>query len=511
MAIEGVDYSYDPPNPTGLVEAGKKFVVRYGAVGNTGKHLTAAEVTALRAAGLAIVANVEETASAYRGASAGTRHATAGASFFRSLGFPVDTPIYFSVDWDAGSGDWADIDAALRASAQVLGVERVGVYGSYDVIEHCAKAGTARWFWQTYAWSGGRWSTRAHLQQYRNNVSLAGGTVDLTRAMTADYGQWGAAVTVSQNGWTVDTSGSSQDTADIYPGIAVPNGVRKGDVAVVFRYLARRFHAEVEPLHPGWCWGWFVKVVAGGTDISNHSSGTAIDLNAPDHPLGAVNTFSAAQQTAIHKILKDLDGIVRWGGDYTGRHDDMHFEIIKPAAAVKVVADRIRAGADMTFEADQVPIHYPHEETYTGPTALGMAKDSAQEARDLIKALTNTVALNQAALLKAIGAADDGAAVIAAVQAESAKLQQAQAADAARDAATAAAIQAATAELAAIAELLRTAGGDPNLAPVLERLDALDHTIATTGAQAGQQAATAVLNRMAAAQDAEAAALRQQG
>jgi hypothetical protein len=36
-----------------------------------------------------------------------------------------------------------------------------------------------------------RWHPRAHLQQYRNGVALAGGTVDLDRAATVDYGQWG--------------------------------------------------------------------------------------------------------------------------------------------------------------------------------------------------------------------------------------------------------------------------------------------------------------------------------
>jgi hypothetical protein len=49
----------------------------------------------------------------------------------------------------------------------------------------------ARWFWQTLAWSGGRWAGHNHLEQYRTGVSLAGGTVDLCRSKTVDYGQWG--------------------------------------------------------------------------------------------------------------------------------------------------------------------------------------------------------------------------------------------------------------------------------------------------------------------------------
>jgi hypothetical protein len=96
------------------------------------------------------------------------------------------------VDWDAGSSDWATIDAALRASAAVLGTDRVGVYGSYDTIAHCAAAGTATWFWQTYAWSGGKLHPKAHLYQYKNGVTVGGGDCDLTRGLTTDFGQWNA-------------------------------------------------------------------------------------------------------------------------------------------------------------------------------------------------------------------------------------------------------------------------------------------------------------------------------
>jgi hypothetical protein len=72
-----------------------------------------------------------------------------------------------------------------------MGAARVGVYGSYDVMNWAKRDGVARWYWQTFAWSGGRWAGHNHLEQYRNDVSLAGGTVDLCRSKTADFGQWG--------------------------------------------------------------------------------------------------------------------------------------------------------------------------------------------------------------------------------------------------------------------------------------------------------------------------------
>jgi hypothetical protein len=191
MTIEGVDYADARPSPAKLYALGKRFVVRYGGPGRTSKQLSEAELKGLIGAGLSVVANAEGAADGYRGRTVGRAWAKQAEEHFRSLGMPGDRPIYFSVDWAAGADDWADIDAALRGSAEIIGAARVGVYGGYNTIRHCATAGTARWLWQTYAWSDGRWWAGAHLQQYRNGVTVAGGDCDLNRAMVADYGQWG--------------------------------------------------------------------------------------------------------------------------------------------------------------------------------------------------------------------------------------------------------------------------------------------------------------------------------
>ena len=127
----------------------------------------------------------------------------------------------------------------------------------------------------------------------------------------------------------------------------VPGGkisMRKGDVATVLSYVANRFHSEVEPLKWPGNWGYAERKIRGGSSLSNHASGTAIDLNAPAHYLGARGTFSAKQVRAIRRILKDCGGVVRWGGDYRGRKDEMHFEINAGTAAVARVAKAIRAG-----------------------------------------------------------------------------------------------------------------------------------------------------------------------
>ena len=129
---------------------------------------------------------------------------------------------------------------------------------------------------------------------------------------------------------------------------SVPGGkiaMRKGDVATVLSYVANRFHSEVEPLVWPGNWGYAERTIRGNsTTLSNHASGTAIDLNAPRHPLGKVGTFSSAQRGRIQKILRDCGGVVRWGGNYNGRKDEMHFEINAGTAAVAKVAKAIRAG-----------------------------------------------------------------------------------------------------------------------------------------------------------------------
>lgn len=147
----------------------------------------------------------------------------------------------------------------------------------------------------------------------------------------------------SQNGW----SASADRTAiGIVPfavaGVGFPNGVRSGDVLTVLTYVAERFHRTVEPLRDGWCWGYYFKSIEGSSTLSNHASGTAIDINAPRHPMGKRGTFTASQVQNIRRILLFCENTVRWGGDYSGRPDEMHWEINASASAVARIAAKIR-------------------------------------------------------------------------------------------------------------------------------------------------------------------------
>jgi hypothetical protein len=162
--------------------------------------------------------------------------------------------------------------------------------------------------------------------------------------------------------------------------------VLHGDVATVLLHVAAQFHQHVEPLNAGWCWGYYYRKIAGSKRLSNHASGTAIDLNAPNHPMGRANTFSPGKRAEIRKILHFCEGVVRWGGDYTGRKDDMHFEIVGNAAAVARIAKKIRTGhaakpapakldtdgvlGPATIKRWQQIMHTPVDGTITDPSDL---------------------------------------------------------------------------------------------------------------------------------------------
>lgn len=146
----------------------------------------------------------------------------------------------------------------------------------------------------------------------------------------------------SQNGWPVVDQSAVVER--VIGGARIVNGWLKGDVDVIFTDLAVWLDRDIEAsITPG-CWGHHVKKIEGSSSYSNHSSGTAFDYNAPNHPMGSRNTYPAAKRDKIRARLKGrYAGVIRWGGDYTNRPDDMHFEIDDDRAAVKMVADKIRA------------------------------------------------------------------------------------------------------------------------------------------------------------------------
>lgn len=139
----------------------------------------------------------------------------------------------------------------------------------------------------------------------------------------------------SYNGWT-----ASKDPKDfggiqalVVAGESFSPGVRKGNVHTAFSWLANQLHTRVEPIFKaGWHeadeWGWNFRLNRNDSNLSCHSSATAIDYNATRHPNGKSSTFSPSQVREIRAILAEAPGIFRWGGDFGGTKDEMHWEII---------------------------------------------------------------------------------------------------------------------------------------------------------------------------------------
>ena len=145
----------------------------------------------------------------------------------------------------------------------------------------------------------------------------------------------------SSNGWP-----ASKDPAEIgIKSFKVPGTDLKircaEKVAPLLIGLASEFHETIEPIDKGTLddWGYAFRMIRGSTDsLSNHSSGTAIDLNATKHPLGKENTFSPENADKCIALAKKYG--LFWGGDYKNRADEMHFEInVSP----KKVSELIKA------------------------------------------------------------------------------------------------------------------------------------------------------------------------
>jgi hypothetical protein len=146
----------------------------------------------------------------------------------------------------------------------------------------------------------------------------------------------------SYNGWPAS---ENKAEINIQPfgdnvGLPFPGGVKGGDVATVLGYVATQFHYRVEPVVSGWDWGYTYKAnVNNPSSLSCHASGTALDINSPEHPNGVGGTFTDAQVGEIYAILDEVQGAVDWLEGY----DEMHFEIAVDADTLADVARALPA------------------------------------------------------------------------------------------------------------------------------------------------------------------------
>ena len=146
----------------------------------------------------------------------------------------------------------------------------------------------------------------------------------------------------SYNGWPAS---KDQTEIDVKPfaikGTAIKIRCAK-DAGPLLAAFAAEFHALIEPIDEGKLddWAYAFRMVRGTTDkLSCHSSGTAIDLNATQHPLGKAGTFELAKVPMIQALAKKYG--LTWAGDYRGRKDEMHFEVSISQEKARALAKKL--------------------------------------------------------------------------------------------------------------------------------------------------------------------------
>jgi hypothetical protein len=188
---EGVDLAWGRPGVAALKAAKVTFVMRYLSHDTTGKNLSRSEAQQYTDAGMSVGVVWETVADrALAGYATGAQDARDALAQATACGMPSGRPIYFAVDFDASPAQKNAIIQYFKGVNSVLGVSRTGAYGGYYPIKWLFDAALIGYGWQTYAWSGGKWDSRAQLQQYSNDHTIGGVGLDYDRSTKSDFGQW---------------------------------------------------------------------------------------------------------------------------------------------------------------------------------------------------------------------------------------------------------------------------------------------------------------------------------
>lgn len=145
----------------------------------------------------------------------------------------------------------------------------------------------------------------------------------------------------SANGWT-----ASPNQDEIGIGVfTVVGGIRPVKlrcakaVAPLLVAACKEWHKNVEKLEPGEVQGYAYRDVRGGAGtLSNHASGTAVDLFPSRHPQGdADGNFTPEQRKAVLDICAKYG--LRSGGTYKNAKPDwMHIEVnLSPAKVAELI------------------------------------------------------------------------------------------------------------------------------------------------------------------------------
>ncbi len=115
--------------------------------------------------------------------------------------------------------------------------------------------------------------------------------------------------------------------------------VRKGYAAEALSAWAAWYDRNVPGEIVSPTWGWSATNDVGN---SNHLSGTALDINAPQYPWGGsrMQQVYPDRVAAIRRGLKEFEGIIFWGADWS-RKDEMHFQLNSGTASGDGASERL--------------------------------------------------------------------------------------------------------------------------------------------------------------------------
>jgi len=143
-------------------------------------------------------------------------------------------------------------------------------------------------------------------------------------------------ILTSSNGWTASKDAVEIDIISVpIKGTKIKVRCAKAVAPLIAGFCAE-FHELIEPIDEGSLddWGYAFRNIRNSPDkLSNHASGTAVDLNATKHPLGKVGTFPPEKVPMIKALAKKYS--LTWGGSENWkRRDEMHFEVAIPPSKI---------------------------------------------------------------------------------------------------------------------------------------------------------------------------------
>lgn len=210
---------------------------------------------------------------------------------------------------------------------------------------------------------------------------------------------------VSQDGWGLDPGLRSFPVPGTNVSLSL---VSDANVGVVFAWVAQVVNEKVQALDAGQCGGYDKRPIGslGGT-TSNHRSGTAMDLNYSNWPQGA-DKMSAGQKSTCRAIISTCEGVMRWGGDYTGGSllDQQHWELnTTDNGLIARIAKKVSGSSGSTVSAVSGPTPTATGVTTPAPDPLPLIGPAAEHALiPLVRASYFDPADNRLALIHVNGA-----------------------------------------------------------------------------------------------------------